>query len=153
MSGHELAARHPGIEHAGRAAQADALPAISRQEVALVWIRMAVAYLAVGVALGLYMGAQGDHSLRSVHAHLNVFGWVSLALMGLIYGQYPEIARNRLAQAHFWLQNLGLATMMLALAFKLSGHPQAEPVLGVGSVMAALGACLFAANVFRAGRA
>lgn len=153
MSSRELAARHPGIEHTGRAAQADVLPAASRQKVALVWIRMAVAYLAIGVALGVYMGAQGDHSLRSVHTHLNVFGWVSLALMGLIYGQYPEIARNRLAQAHFWLQNLGLATMMLALAFKLSGHPQAEPVLGVGSVVAALGACLFAANVFRAGRA
>lgn len=153
MSGQELAARRPRIEHTGRATRADALPAASRQKVALVWIRMAVAYLAIGVALGVYMGALGDHSLRSVHAHLNVFGWVSLALMGLIYGQYPEIAQNRLAQAHFWLQNLGLATMMLALAFQLTGHPQAEPVLGIGSVMAALGCCLFAANIFRAGRA
>lgn len=130
-----------------------AIPTDSGHAVSLTWIRLAVAYLVIGVALGLYMGTQGDHSLRSVHAHLNVFGWVSFALMGMIYGQYPEIARNRLARAHFWLQNLGLATMMLALAFKLSGHPQAEPVLGLGSVVAALGACLFAANVFRAGRA
>lgn len=153
MTGHSISATRPGCERSGRDMRADARPSAAGLANTLVWIRLAVAYLVVAVALGVYMGAQGDHTLRSVHAHLNVFGWVSLALMGLIYGQHPEMARNRLAQAHFWLQNLGLATMMLALTFKLAGYPQAEPVLGIGSVMAALAVGLFAANVFRAARA
>lgn len=152
MKAQSISTTHPIIGHIGWRRKSMAIPTDTGGAVSLTWIRAAVLYLVVGVALGLYMGAQGDHSLRSVHAHLNVFGWVSFALMGLIYGQHPEIARNRLARAHFWLQNLGLAMMLLALAFKISGYPQAEPALGIGSAIAALAVCLFAANVLFAAR-
>jgi hypothetical protein len=48
------------------------------------WLRLAVAYFAVGVMLGVAMGASGDHSLFPLHAHINLLGWVSMALFGLI---------------------------------------------------------------------
>jgi hypothetical protein len=152
MRGQSISTNHPIIGRIGWRRLPVAVATDSGQAVALAWIRIAVAYLVIAVVLGLYMGVQGDHSLRSVHAHLNVFGWASFALMGLIYGQYPQISRNRFAQTHFWLQNLGLATMMLALAFKLSGYPQADPVLGAGSAIAALAVILFAANILFATR-
>jgi len=38
------------------------------------WFRLAAAYFAVGVMLGVAMGASGDHSLFPVHAHINLLG-------------------------------------------------------------------------------
>ena len=55
----------------------------------VLWIKAAVVYLVMGVGLGIYMGASGDHVMVPVHAHFNLLGWASLALVGLIYHQFP----------------------------------------------------------------
>ena len=47
----------------------------------IIWIKIAVVYLLVGVSLGIYMGASGDHSLHPVHAHINLLGWATLTLI------------------------------------------------------------------------
>lgn len=70
-----------------------------------------------------------------------------MALTGLIYRQLHEAGQNRLAKAHFWLYNLGLPVMMIALTMKLMGFPQAEPVLGTSSLAVACGVVLFTANL------
>ena len=36
-----------------------------------------------GMAMGIVMAASHDHSLALAHAHLNLLGWVSMALYGL----------------------------------------------------------------------
>jgi cbb3-type cytochrome oxidase subunit 1 len=41
--------------------------------------------------------------LAPVHAHLNLLGWASLALFGIVYRLYPELAARRLAAVHFAL--------------------------------------------------
>ena len=48
------------------------------------WFCVAVAYFVCAVTLGIVMGASGDHTLMPVHAHLNLLGWVTMALFGLI---------------------------------------------------------------------
>lgn len=50
----------------------------------VLWIKAAVVYLVMGVGLGIYMGASGDHVMVPVHAHLNLLGWASLAPPGWI---------------------------------------------------------------------
>jgi hypothetical protein len=47
----------------------------------VLWIKAAVVYLVMGVGLGIYMGASGDHVMVPVHAHFNLLGWASLALV------------------------------------------------------------------------
>jgi hypothetical protein len=59
--------------------------------------------LIVGVSLGIYMGVKEDFQLLPVHAHLNLVGWGSLALFGVIYRLYPELSTSRMARLHFWL--------------------------------------------------
>jgi len=61
----------------------------------LAWWRMAVLYFVAGVSLGIGMGVSGDHKLFGVHAHVNLTGWVSLALIGLIYQHLPELGRKQ----------------------------------------------------------
>jgi hypothetical protein len=116
------------------------------------FIKIAVLYLAVGVTLGLIMGMRQSFTLAPVHAHLNLLGWASLALVGLVYHAYPHAAETRLARIHFWLHNIGLPPLMIALALMLSGNAAMEPVVGIFSIVVALGIALFVINIWLAVR-
>ena len=111
------------------------------------WLRIAVVYFVVAVILGVVMGASGDHTLFPVHAHLNLLGWVSAAIIGLIYHQYPQMATNKLAQIQFWLYNITLPILMITLASLLKGNTAIEPVVGICSVVLGIAVVLFAINV------
>jgi hypothetical protein len=67
------------------------------------FLRLASACLIFGVCLGFYMGLAQDFGLVPVHAHINLVGWAALALFGVVYRLYPELAGSRLAQVHFGL--------------------------------------------------
>jgi hypothetical protein len=67
------------------------------------FLLFATILLMVGAVLGIVMGSSEDFRLTPVHAHLNLAGWASLALFGLVYRAYPELAQNRLALFHFIL--------------------------------------------------
>jgi len=115
----------------------------------VVWIKAAVIYFIMGVGLGIYMGASGDHVLVPVHAHFNLLGWVSLALVGLIYRQFPVAGSHRLAKVQFWLHNAGLLAAMFLLTGVLRGNTSLDPILGVASVVIGASVVLFAINVFQ----
>jgi hypothetical protein len=113
------------------------------------WFKLAVLYLVIGVALGLHMAKSGNHGMYPVHAHINLLGWVSMSLFGLIYRQFPALAGNKLAKAHFWLYNLALPVNMATLYMYLDGNAGIEPVLGVASMVLGLAIAIFAINVLK----
>jgi hypothetical protein len=114
----------------------------------VIWLKLAVAYLVIGVLMGIVMGATQNFTLAPVHAHINLLGWATLALAGLVYTLFPQAGESRLAKVHFWLINLALPVMSVALAFELMGNHAAAPVLGISSVVAGLAVAAFAANLF-----
>lgn len=114
----------------------------------VIWIKIAVLYLMAGVTMGIAMGMSQNFVMRPVHAHINLLGWTSLALAGLIYSVFPAAGTSKLAKAHFWLMNLALPVMMGALAMLLTGHVGAVPVLVSAEMVAAAGIVAFAANLF-----
>lgn len=113
-----------------------------------IWLKLAVIYLIVGVGLGIMMGASEDFTLRPVHAHINLLGWATMALAGLIYSVFPQAGQSRLAKAHFWLNNLSLPVMAISLAFVVAGNRGLIPVLAVAEIVASIGILVFAANIF-----
>ena len=115
----------------------------------VLWIKAAVVYFILGVSLGIYMGASGNHLLMPVHAHFNLLGWASLALIGMIYHQFPGAGSHRLATVQFWLHNAGLVVAMVLLVGVLRGNAALEPLLGVASVVIGASVVLFAINVFQ----
>jgi len=115
----------------------------------VMWIKAAVVYFIMGIGLGTYMGASGDHVLIPVHAHFNLLGWVSLALIGLIYRQFPKAGSHRLATVQFWLHNVGLLVAMVLLIGLLRGNTALDPLIGVASVVIGASVILFAINVFQ----
>lgn len=52
--------------------------------------------LVVGTGFGIAMGIAHDFHLAPVHAHLNLVGWTTLALMGLSYRAWPQLAESRI---------------------------------------------------------
>jgi len=133
------------MEHA---ATRYASPVISFTPSAALWLKLAVIYLIAGVGLGVVMGASGNFALRPVHAHLNLLGWTTLALAGLVYGAYPEAATSRLARIHFWLHNASLPVMMISLSLLMLGNAEALPILAGSEIVMAAAVIAFACNVF-----
>jgi len=116
------------------------------------WFKIAVIYLVAGVALGLHMAKSGNHTMYPGHAHINLLGWVSMALFGVIYRQFPDMGNSVLAKAHFWLYNLALPVNMVMLYLYLGGDTGIEPVLGIASMVLGLAIALFAINVVKNAR-
>lgn len=113
------------------------------------FLRIAVLYLLVGVALGIAMAAGHDYRFAPVHAHLNLLGWVSMALFGLFYRAVPAAAGTKLATAHFWLHNVALPVQMVTLAMFIAGNTAVEPVLAAASLAIGAGLVCFAIALWR----
>lgn len=123
-----------------------AQPQFSRAGV--IWIKLAVLYLVLGVVMGIAMGATQNFRLAPVHAHVNLLGWATLALAGLVYSVFPRAGESRLAKAHFWVLNLAMPVMMVALSMILLGNRAVEPVLAASEIAGAVGILVFAVNLF-----
>ena len=113
------------------------------------FLKIAVVYFVIAIALGVFMGATGDLTQRPVHAHLNLLGWVSMTLFGLIYHAFPAAAATRLARWHFWIYQFGVPVLMVAVAVVHAGHPAADPVAGILSIIVTISVVLFAVNLWR----
>jgi hypothetical protein len=115
-------------------------------------LRIAVTYWIVAVCWGIYMGATEDFTDIPVHAHLNLLGWVSLGLCGIVYALAPHLAETMLAKAHFWLHNLGLPVLMLGVWLIKHGHVEiGGPIAGIFSIVMGLGILCFGINLWRGG--
>lgn len=116
--------------------------------VGVIWLKLAVIYLIIGVGMGIMMGASEDFTMRPVHAHVNLLGWATMALAGLIYSVFPSAGLSKLARVHFWLANVSLPVMAVSLAFVVTGSRSVIPVLAISEILAAAGIIAFAANIF-----
>ena len=98
-----------------------------------------------GMVFGAIMGITQDFSLSPSHAHLNLVGWTSLALMG---GYYALSGRGgRLGWSNFVLSSAGALTMSISLGIYLAGNkPFLNGVL-IGTVLAVAGMIAFVSSV------
>lgn len=106
-----------------------------------------------GMIWGVIMGASGDHSLSPAHAHLNLVGWVTLALMGGFYALNPRLAATKLAWSNFGLSGFGAVGMPILLVALLKGNPaQVGPFMPIVEVPVVAGMLCFIASIIRSAR-
>ncbi len=98
----------------------------------LQFLLLATILLIIGVVMGIYMGATGEFQYSPVHAHINLVGWASLALFGLVYRAYPELATRKLARVHLLLS--ASSAVLLPVGIALAVLRQME-VLAIVSAM------------------
>ncbi|GAA3400151.1 cytochrome-c oxidase [Paenibacillus hodogayensis] len=107
-------------------------------------------YFVIGVVMGMAMSMTENYALSPVHAHINLLGWVSLALGGLLYHLFPDAANSKLGKWHFWLHMLGIPLMMAGLAcMLLTGSAAFLAAVSVGGVFVVVGTILFSVNAVR----
>jgi hypothetical protein len=107
----------------------------------------AAAAALVGMTMGIVMGISQDFTLAPSHAHLNLLGWVSMA----IYGLYHR-GVGRTAGLAGWIQAgsgaLGAVFMAGGLGLYLGSHDERfVPLVITGSLLAVLSMLLFLALV------
>lgn len=111
-------------------------------------IRIALVYMLAGLVMGLAMAISGDWTLMSVHSHVLLLGWMTMAVSGVVYFILPRCADRKLAAVHFWGHNIGLPVMMISLALEQYGYDGVEPVIGIGSSVVLISLAAFVLNVF-----
>jgi len=91
---------------------------------------------------------------RPAHVHMNLLGFVTMMIFGVGYHVVPRffghpLYNRKLAGAHWWLSNVGLALMVAGFVMAPHVGPRSIPVLATGGVLSALGAFAFIFNVWR----
>ncbi|MEH7121845.1 cbb3-type cytochrome c oxidase subunit I [Bacillus sp. JJ1532] len=111
-------------------------------------IKISAIYFAVGVLIGYYMSTSHSYVLTPVHVHINLLGWTALTLAGILYYLFPKLAASKLAKWHFWLHNIGLPIMMIALAILITTQNEAfTPGTAIGATITVIGVLLFVLNI------
>jgi cbb3-type cytochrome oxidase subunit 1 len=105
-----------------------------------------------GFACGIWMGVGEHFELAPVHAHINLVGFASMVLFGLIYRAYPKLAESKLAAAHFVIFTIGAVLFIAGLPLAQAHQTIALAVIGSLGVLTGLLVFLanFLLNVFSA---
>ncbi|MAZ18896.1 MAG: hypothetical protein KAH44_07330 [Oricola sp.] len=116
--------------------------------VSSLFFKTAILFLIAGIAIGLKMSISGVHNVTGAHAHCNLLGWVTMALMGTYYTLAPSKAEGRLPVIQYGVYTLGVLIMIPSLYMLLLGNPQYEPGVAAGSLITFAGVFLFAFVIF-----
>ena len=106
------------------------------------FILVSIICLLCGEALGEWIGAAEAFQYAPIHAHINLAGWATAALFGVMHRLYPELASARLALPQFLITVLSLPVFFFGLYKVLTAH---EPLfVACGSLLFMVGTLLFA---------
>jgi hypothetical protein len=118
--------------------------------VSAAFFAVGVIYVLCGMMWGMQMGATEDLAMAPAHAHLNLLGWVTMALYGTFYTLTRATMSMRLAWINFWVSALGVLVLIPTLAmFLRSNDTKFIPVLMVGEVLTVAGMLIFGISVAR----
>ena len=107
-------------------------------------------FVLVGMGIGMWMGGSEDFRIAPAHAHLNLLGWVTMALYGTFYALTAKTMRPRLAWTNYTLSTLGVVLIIPSLAYLLATGSRAlmAPMI-VGEVLTVLSLLTFLISVVR----
>jgi hypothetical protein len=117
--------------------------------VSAAFFTLGVLCLLTGMVWGMMMGSSENFVLAPAHAHLNLLGWVTMAIYGTFYTLTRDTLSPRLAWANLVLAGLGVVVMIPSLAMYLTGSAAFGPGIAVGSVLSFLALLVFGVSVLR----
>ena len=113
-----------------------------------IFLRTGVIILALGMCVGIYMGAKEDFTFAAAHAHLNLAGGVLMCIAGLFYNSRPSLS-GKLTTIHYVIQLTGALLLAAGIAGAQVRAPWFVPVVGAGSVLTLLSMLFFVFMVFK----
>lgn len=113
--------------------------------VALWFFATGTVAVTLGMIWGIQMSATGNHMLSGAHAHLNLVGWATMALIGLYYHATPAAAETVLARVHYAVALVGLVTLVPGIVQAL--RQTGETLAKVGSFLTLIAMLIFLVTV------
>ena len=101
------------------------------------FIIVSIFYLGAASVLGVCMlWNESLLSLKFVHSHLNLLGWVSMMIYGVGYHVLPRFSGRplkypKMGELQFWTANIGLIGMLLFYAMEVYNPSQAYKMSSV----------------------
>jgi cbb3-type cytochrome oxidase subunit 1 len=108
------------------------------------FILIGLLYGIFGFSFGIWVGIQQQFDQAHLHAHINLIGFASMVLFGLLYRAFPALAESRLAALHFILYNLGAIVFLAGIPIA-QAHTTVAPA-AVGSLTVLAGLLVFLTN-------
>lgn len=120
------------------------------------FLRASLAWLGVGVLIGVVMAvAQGATvAFLPAHVHALLLGFVAMMIYGVAYHVFPRFTgralhSRRLAEAHVWISNVGLACFISGFLVRVYVPLPGRVLVALGGTLSAAGALAFAYNAWR----
>jgi hypothetical protein len=113
----------------------------------VLYVVIGALYLVLGMSLGIVMGIKGDFTLAPVHAHMDLVGFSSHCVLGLIYKTWPNLKEGALALVQFLLFVIGSPILLIGIVVAIKST-NAVPAI-IGSMLLILGALVFLVIVAR----
>jgi len=119
------------------------------------FLKASLAWLALGVTLGLAMAAHPIWTVyRTAHMHMVLLGFVTMMIYGVAYHVIPRFAgfplySRRAAGVHWWLANIGLALMACGFIVRTTRADAGTIVLATGGTLSAVSAYIFVYVIWR----
>lgn len=119
------------------------------------FIKSSVAWLALGVTLGLAMAIHPVWVIyRPAHLHMVLLGFVTMMIFGVAYHVIPRFVgvplhSRRAAGWHWWMSNVGLLLMVAGFVVRATSGAVVTALLSAGGVLSAFGAYTFAYVLWR----
>ena len=114
-----------------------------------IFITTGLVCVLAGMAFGIWMGIGGDFTYAPAHAHLNLVGWVTLSLYGLMHRAYPALATAKLAPAQLVLAIVGAVTVPFGIIQAIgAGDHSGPPLMAIASSLGIILAALMFTSMF-----
>ncbi|WP_156856214.1 hypothetical protein [Oceanobacillus sp. AG] len=115
------------------------------------WIKIAALYFIIGIGFGLFALYTIQLQWGATHAHINVVGWLSTGLIGVIYSVYPKAGNSQLGKLQFWLHQIGLPFLLIGMMMIYLDVPPIvlEIFVSGGGVAFLISVVLFIINLFQ----
>lgn len=115
------------------------------------WIKIAALYFIIGIGFGLFMHYTIQLQWGATHAHINVVGWLSTGLIGVIYSVYPKAGNSQLGKLQFWLHQIGLPFLLIGMMMIYLDVPPIvlEIFVSGGGLAFLISVFLFIINLFQ----
>jgi cbb3-type cytochrome oxidase subunit 1 len=118
------------------------------------FIRSSLIWFAAGIVLGVAIAIEPRWIIyRPAHAHMNVVGFLTMLVFGVGYQLLPRLFghplhNRRLAIAHLFLANAGLAGLVAGFLAQPHSGPGARWLTASGGSAFALGALFWVWNLW-----
>ena len=77
------------------------------------YIIVGLCWVIAGMIYGAWLGASHHNNFANSHAHINLLGFVTSVLFGMLFWAFPAMAKSRAAMWQFLIYELGIALLII----------------------------------------